>query len=73
MEPSSDTKLAISLKLVQGCLFAYNWNLEIGKTLNGSFDVGLLEYGLVIQIREGIDAVRIVDEFEPEFEVIHCM
>jgi len=45
----------------------------MGKDLNGSFDVGVLEYGLVMQIREGIDAVRIVDEFEPEFEVIHCM
>jgi hypothetical protein len=45
----------------------------MGKALNGSFDVGVLEYGLVMQIREVIDAVRIVDEFEPEFEVIHCM
>jgi len=44
MEPSSDTKLAISLKLVQGCLFAYNWNLEMGKALNGSLDAGLLEW-----------------------------
>jgi hypothetical protein len=26
-----------------------------------------------MQISEEIDAVRIVDEFEPEFEVIHCM
>jgi len=40
----------------------------MGKALNGSFDVEVLEYGLVMQIREGI-----VDEFEPEFEVIHCM
>jgi hypothetical protein len=28
---------------------------------------------LIMQISEEIDAVRIVDEFEPEFEVIHCM
>jgi len=38
---------AINLKLVQGCLFAYNWNLEMGKALNGSFDAGLLEFGLI--------------------------
>jgi len=49
--------LAISLKLVQECLFAYNWNLEMGKALNGSFDAGLLEFGLIMQISEGIDAV----------------
>ena len=50
-------KLAISLKFVQGCLFAYNWNLEMGKALNGSFDVGPLEFRLIMQISEGIDAV----------------
>jgi len=49
--------LAISLKLVQECLFAYSWNLEMGKALNGSFDAGLLEFGLIMQISEGIDAV----------------
>ena len=73
IEAVSELKTSNLLKLVQGCLFAYNWNLEMGKTLNGSFDVGLLEYELVMQIREGIDAVRMVDEFELEFEVIHCM
>jgi hypothetical protein len=35
------------LKLVQGCLFAYNWNLEMRKALNCSFDAGLLEIGLI--------------------------
>jgi hypothetical protein len=40
-----------------------------------TFDVGLLEFGLIMQISEGIDlfTIGIVDEFEPEFEVIHCM
>jgi len=27
------------------------------KALNGSFDAGLLEFGLIMQISEGIDAV----------------
>jgi len=31
--------------------------LEMGKALNGSFDAGLLEFGLIMQISEGIDAV----------------
>ena len=57
IEAASDLQLAISLKLVQGCLFAYNWNLEMGKALNGSFDAGLLEFGLIMQISEGIDVV----------------
>ena len=47
IEAAWSSKLAISLKLVQGCLFAYNWNLEMGKALNGSVDAGLLEYGLI--------------------------
>jgi hypothetical protein len=29
----------------------------MGKALNGSFDVGLLEFGLITQISEGIDAI----------------
>jgi hypothetical protein len=29
----------------------------MGKALNGSFEVGLLEFGLIIQISEEIDAV----------------
>jgi hypothetical protein len=29
----------------------------MGKALNGSFDVGLLEFGLIMQISEEIDAV----------------
>jgi len=56
IEASSELKLAISLKLVQGCLFVYNWNLEMGKSLNGFFDAGHLEFGLIMQISEGIDA-----------------
>jgi len=31
--------------------------LEMGKALNGSFDAGLLEFGLIMQISEGIDVV----------------
>jgi hypothetical protein len=31
--------------------------LDTGKALNGSFDVGLLEFGLIIQISEEIDVV----------------
>jgi hypothetical protein len=27
----------------------------VGKALNGSFDVGLLEFGLIMQISEEID------------------
>ena len=57
IEAVLELKLAINLKLVQGCLFAYNWNLEMGKALNGSFDAGLLEFGLIMQISEGIDVV----------------
>jgi len=29
----------------------------MGKTLNGSFDAGLLEFRLIMQISEGIDVV----------------
>jgi hypothetical protein len=29
----------------------------MGKTLNGSLDAGLLEFGLIMQISEGIDVV----------------
>ena len=29
----------------------------MGKALNGSFDIGLLEFGLIMQISEEIDAV----------------
>jgi hypothetical protein len=29
----------------------------MGKALNGSFDIGLLEFGLIMQIREGVDVV----------------
>jgi hypothetical protein len=29
----------------------------MGKTLNGSFDAGLHEFGLIMQISEGIDVV----------------
>ena len=29
----------------------------MGKALNGSFDPGLLVFGLIMQISEGIDAV----------------
>ena len=43
--------------MVQGCLFAYNWNWEMGKGLNGSFDARLLVFGLIMQISEGIDVV----------------
>jgi len=29
----------------------------MGKALNGSFDAGLLEFGLIMQISEGIDVI----------------
>jgi hypothetical protein len=29
----------------------------MGKALNGSLDAGLLEFGLIMQISEGIDVV----------------
>jgi hypothetical protein len=29
----------------------------MGKALNGSFDVGLLEFGLIMQISEEIDVI----------------
>jgi hypothetical protein len=29
----------------------------MGKSLNGSFDAGLLEFGLIMQISEGINVV----------------
>jgi hypothetical protein len=29
----------------------------MGKALNGSFDAGLLEFGLIMQISKGIDVV----------------
>ena len=32
-------------------------NLEMGKALNGYFDAGLLEFGLIMQISKGIDVV----------------
>ena len=57
IEAASELKISNRLKLVQGCLFAYNWNLEMGKALNGSFDAELLEFGLIMQISEGINVV----------------
>jgi hypothetical protein len=47
----------------------------MGKALNGSFDAGLLEFGLIMQISEELIlfTVRTVNAFEPKFEVIHCM
>jgi hypothetical protein len=30
----------------------------MGKALNGSFDAGVLEFGLIMQISEGIDVVH---------------
>jgi hypothetical protein len=45
-----------------------------GKALNGSFDVGLLEFGLVMQVKEWmLFTIKIVDELEPEIEAIHYM
>jgi hypothetical protein len=29
----------------------------MGKSLNGSFDAGLVEFGLIMQINEGINVV----------------
>ena len=60
--------------MVQGCLFAYNWNWEMGKVLNGSFHAGLLVFGLIMQVKElMLFTVKTVDGFEPESEVIQCM
>jgi hypothetical protein len=39
IEAASDLKISDQ--------FAYNWNLEMGKTFNGSFDAELLEFGLI--------------------------
>jgi len=57
IEATSELKLAICSELVQRFLFAYNWNLDMEKALNGSFDVELLEFGLIMQINEEIDDV----------------
>ena len=57
IEAASKLKISNQFEMVQECLCAYNWNLEMGKALNGSFDVGLLEFGLIIQISEEIDVV----------------
>jgi hypothetical protein len=47
----------------------------MGKALNGSFDAGLLEFGLICKyVKElMLFMVRTANEFEPEFEFIHCM
>ena len=34
----------------------------MGKALNGSFDAGLLEFGLIMQISEGIDGCATTSE-----------
>jgi len=36
-------------------LICLQLKFDIGKALNGSFDVGLLEFGLIVQINEEID------------------
>jgi hypothetical protein len=56
-------------------LICLQLKFDMEKALNGSFDVGLLEFGLIMQINKKLMLfmVRILDEFEPDFEVIHCM
>jgi len=57
IEAASMLKISNQFEIGSRVLFAYNWNLEMGKALNGSFDAGLLEFGLIMQISEGIDTV----------------
>jgi len=59
IEAASKLKLEIYSELVQRFLFAYNWNLDMEKAFNDSFDVELLEFGLIMQINEEIDVVYI--------------
>jgi hypothetical protein len=47
IEAASELKIRNQFEIGSRCLFAYNWNLEMGKALNGSFDAGLLEFGLI--------------------------
>lgn len=63
------SKLVLYLMLLRSFTFLNFYQL------NGYFDVGLLEFRLVIQISEKIDVVyiKIVDEFELKFKVIYCM
>jgi len=45
-----------------------------GKSLTRSFDVELLEFGLVMQVKEWmLFIIKIVDELEPKIEAIHYM
>jgi hypothetical protein len=57
IEAASMLKISNQFEIGSRVRFAYNWNLEMGKALNGSFDAGLLEFGLIMQISEGIDTV----------------
>jgi hypothetical protein len=42
IEATSELKLAICSELVQRFLFAYNWNLDMEKALNGSLMLNYL-------------------------------
>jgi hypothetical protein len=49
IEAASELKISNQFEIGQECLFAYNWNLEMGKALNGSVDAGLLKFGLIMK------------------------
>ena len=47
IEAASELKISNQFEIGSIRLFAYNWNLEMRKALNCSFDAGLLEFGLI--------------------------
>jgi len=75
IEAVSELKISNQFEIGSRMFICYNWNLEMGKAHNGSFDAGLLEFGLICKLVKEfmLFMVRTANEFEPEFEVIHYM
>jgi len=57
IETISELKISNQFEIGSRVLICLQLELGMGKALNGSFDVGLLEFGLIMQISEGIDTV----------------
>jgi hypothetical protein len=57
IEAASELKINNQFEIGSRVLICLQLELRMGKALNGSFDAGLLEFGLIMQISEGIDTV----------------
>jgi hypothetical protein len=57
IEAASELKANNLFGIGSKVLICLQLELGHGKALNGSFDIGLHEFGLVMQISEGVDVV----------------